>query len=88
LADIKREFWKQKIDRAGEPPRQPGPIQLQRYLATPPYSGIPTFMGVPVCLTQEDLKAGKVDVAIVGGTGRHVRWPARRRVRPTVHPGR
>jgi len=30
------------------------------------YGGIPTFMNFPVCLTQEDLKAGKVDVAISG----------------------
>jgi len=30
------------------------------------YGGMPTFMNFPVCLTQEDLKAGKVDVAILG----------------------
>ena len=32
----------------------------------PAYAGIATFCGVPLCLNQEDLRAGKVDVAIVG----------------------
>src|SRR5258708_37976770 len=31
-----------------------------------PKLGIPTFFNLPVALTPEDLKAGKVDVAIVG----------------------
>jgi agmatinase len=60
------DVWKVKADRSGEPKREPGPIQLQRYAATMAYGGIPTFMGVPVCLTQEDLRAGRVDVAILG----------------------
>jgi agmatinase len=66
VASIEGDIWKQRVDRSGEPRREPGPIHLQRYAGTPVYAGIPTFMGVPVCLTQEDLKAGKVDVAILG----------------------
>jgi formimidoylglutamase len=54
------------IDRSGDPRREPGPINLRRYQYTPAYAGIATFLGVPLCLNQEDLRAGKVDVAIVG----------------------
>ncbi len=64
MASIEDDLWKMKVDRSGDPKREPGPITLQRYVGTPAYSGIPTFMGAPICLTQEDLKAGKVDVAI------------------------
>jgi agmatinase len=60
------DIWKEKADRSGEPRRQPGPIPLHRHVYTPAYSGLATFLGVPVCLTPEDLKAGKVDVAILG----------------------
>lgn len=66
MAGLEGEFWKQKVDPAINPRREPGPIHLQRYVGHPPYSGIPTFLGVPVCLTPEDLKAGKVDVAVLG----------------------
>jgi len=66
MAGIEGDIWKMKVDRSADPKREAGPIQLQRYVGTLAYAGIPTFMGVPVCLTQEDLKAGKVDVAILG----------------------
>ena len=46
--------------------QDPGPINLARSAGQLAYGGIPSFMGVPVCLTQEDLRAGKVDVAILG----------------------
>lgn len=46
--------------------REPGLINLSRYDHTDAYSGIPTFFGLPVALTPADLKAAKVDVAIVG----------------------
>ena len=59
MAGAGGDIWKVMPDRSGEPKREPGPIQLQRYAATLAYGGIPTFMGVPVCLTQEDLKGGK-----------------------------
>ena len=32
----------------------------------PAYAGIATFFGVPLCLDQQDLRAGKVDVAVLG----------------------
>jgi formimidoylglutamase len=60
------DVWKTKRDTSSDPPRAPGPIHLNRYVLHPPYSGIQTFCKVPVCLTQEDLRAGKVDVAICG----------------------
>ncbi|MFH8519080.1 agmatinase family protein [Streptomyces gelaticus] len=60
------ETWRLKVDRSFSPRRDPGPIDLRRYYVQPAYSGMPTFMGVPLALTQEDLRAGKVDVAVVG----------------------
>jgi agmatinase len=66
MAGVEGDVWKMRLDRSGEPKREPGPIQLQRYVGALAYSGIPTFLGIPVCLTQEDLKAGKVDAAILG----------------------
>jgi agmatinase len=60
------ENWRREVDRSFLPGRTPGPIDLRRYYVQPSYSGIPTFMGVPLALTQEDLRAGEVDVAVVG----------------------
>lgn len=56
--------WKVKRPQSLNPAREAGPINLSRYLRG--RSGIPTFFGLPVALTPEDLKAGDVDVAIVG----------------------
>ena len=66
MAGIEGDLWRMRLDRSKDPKREPGPIDLSRYLVTPAYAGIATFMGLPLCLTQEDLKAGKVDVAVVG----------------------
>ncbi|GCB44640.1 agmatinase family protein [Streptomyces sp. NL15-2K] len=60
------EVWRIPIDRSQAPSREPGPIDLRRNFLQAAYSGIPTFMGVPVCLDQEDLRAGGVDVAVFG----------------------
>ena len=46
-----------------DPPREDGPVALGRYDGR---GGPPTFGGHPLALTQEDLVAGEVDVAIVG----------------------
>ena len=46
--------------------REPGPINIQRFIGGPGFAGIPTFFKLPIALTPEDLKAGNVDVAIVG----------------------
>ena len=48
------EVWRIPIDRSQAPAREPGPIDLRRNFLQAAYSGIPTFMGVPVCLDQED----------------------------------
>jgi agmatinase len=65
MAGIEGDVWREERDRSQDPKREPGPIDLNRY-GVAMYGGIPTFMNFPVCLTQEDLKAGKVDVAILG----------------------
>src|SRR2546428_7035658 len=56
------------VDTEGHamPHREPGPINLNRYEIEPSYSGIQTFLKLPLCLTPEDLRAGHVDVAIGG----------------------
>jgi hypothetical protein len=46
--------------------REPGPINIQRFPGGPGWAGIPTFFKLPIALTPEDLKAGDVDVAIIG----------------------
>jgi arginase family enzyme len=60
--------------------REPGPIDIQRFVGGAGFFGIPTFFKLPIALTPEDLKAGNVDVAIVGaytdmgGGGRGAAW--------------
>ena len=60
--------------------REPGPINIQRFVGGAGWFGIPTFFRLPVALTPGDLKAGNVDVAIVGaytdmgGGGRGAAW--------------
>jgi agmatinase len=45
--------------------RKPGPIFVNRK-AEGGFAGIQTFAKLPVCLTPEDLRAGKMDVAVLG----------------------
>ncbi len=64
------DLWSQLRDPANDPGREPGPFHPGR-LRTP---GVLTFFQLPVALNQEDLRAGEVDVAILGaeidmGTG-------------------
>jgi agmatinase len=66
MASIESLDHSEGRDRSQDPPRTPGPIHLARSVSQMAYSGIATFMGVPVCLDQADLRAGKVDVAILG----------------------
>jgi len=71
--------WQQTRDNLMEG-REPGPINIQRFPGGPGFMGIPTFFKLPIALTPEDLKAGDVDVAIVGaytdmgGGGRGAAW--------------
>ncbi len=64
--DFWADAWKMPVDRSHDPRREPGPIELQRYQFQMSYSGIATMFGVPLCLNQDDLRAGKVDVAVLG----------------------
>jgi agmatinase len=57
--------WRLRRPQVMDPEREAGPLSLGRYLGGG-RSGIPTFANAPVALTPEDLKAGKVDVAIMG----------------------
>ncbi|MEM7569374.1 MAG: agmatinase family protein [Pseudomonadota bacterium] len=57
--------WRLLRPSALNPSREPGPINLSRYVGGYGRS-IPTFAGAPVALTPEDLTAGKVEVAILG----------------------
>lgn len=58
-------LWNQVRENLSEG-REPGPINVQRYKGSFPWIGIPTFFHLPVALTPADLKAGEVDVAIMG----------------------
>ena len=58
--------WKQLRDFSKDTPREPGPINVHQYDMAPFWLGIPTFFHLPVALTPADLKAGKVEVAILG----------------------
>jgi len=67
MAGIEGDVWRQEYDHSQGPKRKPGPIEINRYVVNSgAYSGIPTFMNWPICLTPEDLKAGEVDVAVIG----------------------
>ena len=67
MAGVSGEVWRMEYDRSDDPQREPGPIELNRYVTNSgAFAGIPTFMGFPVCLTPEDLEAGGVDVAVIG----------------------
>lgn len=55
-------------DCKDNPGREPGPINIQKTLGGLSYQGIPTFFRAPVALCPEDLKAGEVDVAIMGAS--------------------
>ena len=57
--------WTQLRDTSKDPKREPGPFYPRR-LVNMFGSGVLTFFQLPVALTPEDLKAGKVDVAIIG----------------------
>lgn len=50
------------------PKREPGPINIQKTTGGLSYQGIPTFFRAPVALCPEDLKAGNIDVAIMGAS--------------------
>jgi agmatinase len=55
-------------DPRNNPKREYGPINIQKSVGGFYYQGIPTFFRAPVALGPEDLKAGKVEVAIMGAS--------------------
>ena len=55
-SDPNLEVWRDR-DISGDPPREPGPIQVGSVL---------TFFGLPIARTAEDLVAGEVEVAFLG----------------------
>ena len=55
--------WKAKRPRSMDPKREDGPVALGRYDGR---GGPPTFGGLPLALSKDDLIAGEVDVAILG----------------------
>jgi agmatinase len=63
MASPEFNAWRLQRPRSMDPEREPGPISLGRYDG---YGGPPTFGGLPLALTKEDLIAGEVDVAILG----------------------
>ena len=64
--DEARDMWRQKRDYTSDPKREPGPVSLSRYEAQMEPVGVRTFFQRPFAWHQEDLVAGKVDVAIFG----------------------
>lgn len=59
------DIWKTPRKDLGKG-REPGPINIQRYPGGTGWNGIPSFFRLPIALTPEDLKAGDVDVAMLG----------------------
>ena len=57
--------WNQRNDKL-DPNRKAGPMDLNRYKSGYAADAFPTFLQMPVALRPEDLKAGDIDVAIVG----------------------
>lgn len=60
------KYYERRDMIGGNPKRDPGPIDLQRYVTVPTKHAFPTYFGLPIAMTTEDLKAGNVDVAFVG----------------------
>ena len=59
--------WNARRDTAKDPQREPGLVNPQRYqTGFQSLYGFPTYFGAPMAFTTDDLKAGKVDVAVVG----------------------
>ncbi len=64
--DESTNVWRTLRDPKRNPEREPGPIDIQRYDIQLEAVGIKTFFHLPLALTQEDLVAGDIDVAIFG----------------------
>ena len=58
--------WRKIRDLHATSKRTPGLIDLRKFRMEHSWFGIPTFFKQPVALTPADLKAGKVEVAMIG----------------------
>ncbi len=72
--DPSYNIWQKLRDFSKDPKREPGIINVQKYDVGYSFNAMPTFFHLPIALTPEDLKASKVEVAIMGavtdmGTG-------------------
>ena len=72
--DPSYNVWRQLRDLSKDPKREPGIINLQKYDFGFSFNAMPTFFHAPVAMSPADLKASKVDVAVMGavtdmGTG-------------------
>ncbi len=72
--DPSYNIWRRLRDLSNDPKREPGIINIQKYDFGYSYNAMPTFFNLPVALAPADLKASKVEVAIIGavtdmGTG-------------------
>ena len=72
--DPSYEAWRKLRDLSGDPKREPGIINIQKYDYGMSYNAMPTFFNTPVAMSPADLKASQVDIAILGavtdmGTG-------------------
>ena len=59
-------IWRVLRDMSDDPKREPGIINLNKFDFGFSYNTIPTFFRQPVALTPADLKASKVDIAVMG----------------------
>ena len=65
ILDDGYDVFYERRDKSKDPKREPGPINMQRYENVLRKNEFPTYMGLPVALNPEDLKAGEVDVSLV-----------------------
>jgi agmatinase len=65
-SDPSYNVWRQLRDLSGDPKREPGIINIQKYQFGMSYAAMPTFFLAPVAMSPADLKASQVDIAIMG----------------------
>ncbi len=58
--------WRQLRDLSKDPKREPGVINVQKYDFGMSFNAIPTFFNMPIAMSPADLKASKVEVAVMG----------------------
>ena len=60
--------WRTLRDLSNDPKREPGVINVQKYDFGFSWNAMPTFFHQPIAMSPADLKASKVEVAIMGAT--------------------